>query len=632
MPNARVGAVPQPSMKEEQRGKMSKGRYRPSKGITMEDLKNQTSMRLAQEQSRRPVIPSSNRRPSRKMGFLPSSSFYNRKRSDIKVKSIDGRSNDSSAEVGKRGHNILNWNRKSIQPSSAVDNSRYKLSSPQNISNLHQNGRVDGDRRRDIGPSEQYQQQVNHHFNPPVKSRYRSHEVKPQQDTIPSMKYKKHMPPKSYRHGLTVQELKEMTRSRLASESSGNERISTKPSVDPVRQMAKDTHLSRGHLSPSRFHISNGQKPRSLVSGQPTASYPGRKLSSNANANQNDYHQHFGNGHVNQVPQQQAFPLYPHSTRNNAKDHTTYAKRHQDNLSPVLDSYSNDGFENNSVHSINSGFGSEYLGSENSMFASSLSDCQSPGLDLSGVFKVENRRSNHGILGRRLFPAGNGAFALSPSEFEIQKNDSFQSSSDSYASSHSTTMTSMGTDSVYSGILAKDSSETLPTINLSADSHYDSEESIFVPLNFGSKTLTNSYDSEEIPNFRAYGRKPSDGAMSRNGDLPNSVAESVFSPFSFLPEIKHSSTSKVVQNGHESNRNPHHDKFTNNPLHRPVVESSGIVGDIYNRKSWEEHDDMSIAQFLNDFESRLHVNPNPEVSSLFTSKIDPEFQKHENAR
>jgi len=237
-----------------------------------------------------------------------------------------------------------------------------------------------------------------------------------------------------------------------------------------------------------------------------------------------------------------------------------------------------------------------------------------------------------------LFPVGKGSPTLSSSDFlntyqntaEIQRNDSFPSSSDSHVSSPSTTIQSLGPDSVYSGILAKDSSETVPTINLSADSHYDSEESCFVPLNFGSPTLTNSNDSEEKPTFRAYGRKLSDGAFSRNGDLPNSVAESVLTPL-FLPEIQHNSTSGVFRNTRASagNRYLHDDRHTNDPL-RGSVESSYMVDDIYNRKCWEESDDVSIAQFLDDFQSSLSVDCKPKgtSSSLFMSKIDPEVTKH----
>ena len=78
--------------------------------------------------------------------------------------------------------------------------------------------------------------------------------MKPQLTVVPSSNYKRQTYTKTYRHGLTVQELKEMTRSRLAAESNGDNRTDKGSSIkskstfskDPLPRTDRDTHNSGG--------------------------------------------------------------------------------------------------------------------------------------------------------------------------------------------------------------------------------------------------------------------------------------------------------------------------------------------------------------------------------------------------
>ena len=63
---------------------------------------------------------------------------------------------------------------------------------------------------------------MNYHYDCPIKSRpvYHSHDLKSQRSMGLSFNSRIQSYTKEYRQGLTVQELKEMTRSRLAAEAS----------------------------------------------------------------------------------------------------------------------------------------------------------------------------------------------------------------------------------------------------------------------------------------------------------------------------------------------------------------------------------------------------------------------------
>lgn len=633
-------------------------------------MKYQTAMRLAQEQSRRTTTFSLNKKPSANPTLLPSTSSYCRNKTEsskrLNTLSIEG--------VDMPLHqNISNYNGTFHQQSNAVDNSRYLSSHSHQVIGLHKQRQDDVDERRDIGPSEQFQQQVSHHYNPPTKSRstFHPHESRSQQLAVPSLNYKRQTPSKTYRHGLTVLELKEMTRSRLAAEANKDQLIdvgSKKESVEvPVSPMARNAPNCKGSLLRNikeRFHLDVFNKQKQ-ISTEPKSTDPsvgyGQHSSLSYETTANNHLNRFGNVHTNHVAQNHS--SLHHSSNPRVQDPTAVTRRYQDTVLPLQSPCSNDTFDNSSVHSFNSGIQSDYHGSMNSLLPSSQSDDKSSYLARRSAFNPialnfddasENGNSTHNgsIFGGSLLPSKSGSLTLSPSEYRniydshskddssayssiggLQMNDSFQSSSDSHVTPHSTSrveMSSTAVDDIYCGIIGQGSSDTLPTINLSTDSYCDSEESNFTPMKFGSPVMnlsTDSFcDSEDdfnfVPlNFGTYDRHVSDGAISRNGDLPNSVAESVFTPHSFHAEIKHDSPSTVFRDS----RHVHDSRYEKNPS----SESSHMDRDVYGRKSWDEPEDVSIAQFLGDFDSGLRFNSSTEIasSSFFLSKIDPEVTK-----
>jgi len=699
MPNARVGAMPQPSMRQGQRDQReqlsSKDRCKQSKGITMEDLKYQTAMRLAQEQSRRTTTVSSNKKPSANFLLLQSTSSHCRKKTENKLRSIGSKklnissiedrekpqhhtTSSYNSEFSQQSNVVDNskylvrqsQNSKFSQQSNVVDNSKYLLGQSQHLIGVHKYGRNDYDERRETGPSEQFQQQVSHHYHPPTRSRAMCHsyEMKPQQFAVPSLNHKKQVPSKTYRHGLTVLELKEMTRSRLAAEAHKGQVInegSKKTFVEgPVIPIARNTQNCRGSLLQNikeRLHLDvfNKQKQNSKesISSGPSVGFgQNNSLSCKRTANDRDDNlNRFGNVYTRQVAQNHSSLNHPSNL--SVPDPAAVTRRYHDNLLPLQSPCSNDTFDNSSIHSFNSGIQSDYHGSTNSYLPSSQSDDQSSYLSRRSAFNpialdfdaVDNSNStrNGNVFGGSFLPSSSGSSTQSASEFRnlyspYTKDDSSAYSStrgqhinDSFPSSSASHVTSLSTsiDDIYCGIIGQGSSDTLPTINLSTDSYCDSEESNVTAMKFGSPIMNLSTDSfceseddfNFVPlNFGPHDQHVSDRAVSRNGDLPNSVAESVFTPHSFPTEIKQS-LSEVFRNSHMGTRDSHDNRYEQNP----VSASSCIGQDAYGRKSWDEPDDVSIAQFLGDFDSRLSFNSSPEIttSSLFLSKIDPEVTK-----
>jgi len=627
-------------------------RCKHSKGITIEDLKYQTAMRLAQEQSRRAITFASNRKPSASTAPLSSTSSTYHKGSDHKFKSIGNiEPNFSSIEWQNMSQNhISNHNRKSRQPNKTEQTSRYLLSPTQKITRLNRSRRDGGgDGIGDMGPSEQFQQHVNHHYHSPSDSICHSPEVKSQLAVVPSTNYKRQTSTKTYRHGLTVQELKEMTRSRLAAEANEDQLTDSGSSMkskskflkDPVRRMARDTHNSGGTLLQNirerlRFDISSKQKLN--TSGSISPSHSG--FSRETNANQEDKIEQFENVRMYEVAQQQAF--LHHSPPLRAQDPTTLTQRHHDHLSAIHGSYSNDAYDNSSVHSFNSGIESEYFGSENISYPSGYLRHRSASYPIPAEFcnTLENKdpRLNTNIFGASSMGLTDCSLRRSSATDEashyapfmaLQKNDSFPSSSDSFVSSHSfprVKKPAVPTDGFYSGIIGQGSSETQPTINLS-DSYCGSEDNSIAPLNFGASD-----------------RNVLGGVISRNGDLPNSVAESVLTPLSFSSEAKRHSFSGVFRNSRVS-RMGHHNtddgRYFKNPSCKSPMQPTNSGNNLYCNRSWDESDDVSksnnsssdpnnLAKFLDDFELRMSFNSSPEVpsSSFFVSKIDPEVMKH----
>eukprot|EP00555_Chaetoceros_dichaeta_P010475 CAMPEP_0198254096 /NCGR_PEP_ID=MMETSP1447-20131203/4465_1 /TAXON_ID=420782 /ORGANISM="Chaetoceros dichaeta, Strain CCMP1751" /LENGTH=633 /DNA_ID=CAMNT_0043940029 /DNA_START=113 /DNA_END=2014 /DNA_ORIENTATION=- len=626
--------MPQPSMQQEQESSTIRSKH--SKGITMEDLKYQTAARLAQEQSRRAITFASNRKPATSAIPLSSPSSQYNKEHDNKLRSIcDTELNIPSIERQNisQNHHISNHIRKSRQQHNSAQRMRYMLNPLEPVTHLNENRRDGVDGNRDMAPSEQFQQHVNHHYHSPRHSICHSPEVKPQLTVVPSSTYKRQTCTKTYRHGLTVQELKEMTRSRLAAESNGDNRTDKGLSIkskstfskDPVCRTDRDTTLLQNIRERLRLNSSGSISP----------SHSG--FSCETNANQDDKIKQFENGCMYQPAQQHTF--LHHSPPFRAQDPTTLTERHHDHLLAIHSSYSNDAYDNNSDHSLNSGIESEYHGSEQVSYPSGYLRHRSASYPIPADFggAPENRdpRRNPNLFGASSFGISDCSLRRCSTNDEsspyapmmaLQKNDSFLSSSDSLVSSHSFPRVENpvgSTDGFYCGIIGQGSSETQPTVNLS-HSHCGSEENSIAPLNFGASD-----------------RNVSDGVISRNGDLPNSVAESVFSPPTFSSQTKRNPFSGVFRDSNVGHHNTHNGRYSKNQPCKSPLQPTNSGDNIFCRKSWDESDDVSksnncnsdpnyFAKFLDDVDLRLSFNSSPEVpsSSFFVSKIDPEVMKH----
>lgn len=452
-----------------------------------------------------------------------------------------------------------------------------------------------------------------------------------------------------------MQELKEMTRSRLAAEATGD-RVSdtgssmkskSKVSKDRVRRMARDTHDCGGTLLQNirerlRLDVSTRQKLNpslnSTMNSSESSSPSHSGFSCETNVNRDNKTEQFENAHMYQVAQHQSF--LQHSPTLGAQDPTTLTQRHHDHLLGIHNSYSNDAFDNSSVHSLNSGIESDYLGSENACYPSSYSVHRQASYpvaaDFHGASENRDARHNTNVFGGNLLglsDCSSRSRSFTRDEYTpyapavaLQKNDSFQSSPGSLVSSHSFTRVEKpvaGADGFYCGIIGQGSLETEPTINLS-DSFCGSEENNAVPLHFGGRD-----------------RNVSDGVIFGNGDLPNSVAESVLmSRPIFSDEAKRNSFSAVFRDSHSGHHNTHYGRYKNNLPCQSLVEPTNLGSNVICRKSSDESDDVSkshnsrndpnnLTKFLDDFELRMSFScPEVPSSSFFVSKIDPEVMKH----
>jgi len=461
-----------------------------------------------------------------------------------------------------------------------------------------------------------------------------------------STHHKRQVSTKTYRHGLTVQELKEMTKARLAAEANGkqlsdqNSGMQRRPNFNESDVLMnrslhdvswKNEMRERVDSYDDSFHSDAAIRQR-LNSTETSSSAPPatvwRQKYDLTNTHQDDSNKYSRNDatlRMYQVPQQQAG--LPHSSSLISQDRSALSTKRQDLTMSIHNSFSNDGFDSNSVHSFSSAVGSDYLGSENSGFPASQrqqkhssasvnrSMSYPVGADSGDSLESPNTFDGTSICGR------NNATTLPPPELShlyenkpllsdgdlIQAYRKLGSISHSHASklhevestnSHISSPASVRGEEIsndrYCSIFGQSSSETEPTITLSADSFCDEN------------------------NITLCHRNISDGVVSRNGELPNSVAESVLKPAAI--DIDFFDGSDLMKNS--MGRRASYDTERRNHSGKPSLEGSDIA---YN-SGRPSSDQSNLAQFLDDYEFRLSFDAITEhpSSSLFVSKIDPE--------
>lgn len=309
MPNARVGAMPntQATNQEEYAGGRRKTKARSQKGITMEDLKQQTKARLAKEQRRRDAVTASRNtrgkilsQDNRKtrggglgaltvfgIGSSNAGTSANPKSIDISVScdnSIGSSSFQSNQTPLYSQHSVDDFH--SSAGSNA--NANFDFVHPDN-----QNAGARGAQSRKQQP-EQIQNYENHQYSHQVQAQasHQSHSpLKSHTSNYPGMqmKYSGHNHSQNIKshnsqyqnktsapgagpssntsklpHGLTVQELKEMTRARLAAEAAEGKdqekdiRLVASTSSDTSVSASGVPHLAYNQVQPTFQHEMTG--------------------------------------------------------------------------------------------------------------------------------------------------------------------------------------------------------------------------------------------------------------------------------------------------------------------------------------------------------------------------------------
>jgi len=607
--------MPQATMHKEQQQTPKhdeKTRCKHPKGITMEDLKYQTAMRLAQEQSRRESTFSNNKRLGTAVHF------------DLNKSPVIGNGYFSS-------------------PSNSENTSRYSgAHEPSGFSwSLTQETRSQGEKNRygkggkGIMNSKKFQEcgEDEYQYNGDSSSFSQTNKI---QTVTPTVHYKRQASAKTYRHGLTVQELKEMTRARLAAEANVSDQrpgMQNKNYVDKMNRNFNEISwkTTRERVQSYDALYSDVSIRHRLNSAESTSSAPAAAVcqikESHINISQDSSKSDF-------TYQVQQTNLHTKSSKYLSRDNSVHPMISQDIQLSVYKPYTNDPFDNSSVHSSKSVTGSEChvsvdsrhpssQRSENhSSYLDSRSICYPVAIDCADTVESQNRNTRGlNSLEENVMLRGSVSSTelsnlyeekLSLSDCSIKHNTSAQlpaSSLFNVDSSKSSRISSPTIDPYR--IFGQCSSETEPTMTLSADSFCGSDENNIIPIPFSSCD-----------------RNISDGAISGNGELPNSVAESVLTPSTdnvLLGEadMKHRSFSTVRP---ESNTG----RYYNNALHpRPSTvykfcSKKLLVGSrvkIDSGKTTTGQGDL--AKFLDDFEFRISSDSKTDhPSSLFKTKID----------
>mmetsp|Transcript_15047 Transcript_15047/g.17502 ORF Transcript_15047/g.17502 Transcript_15047/m.17502 type:complete len:700 (+) Transcript_15047:65-2164(+) len=407
MPNARVGAMPQHNQQD--------GRARRErKGITMEDLKHQTAARLAKEQRRRNAAAASkNARNGGKMYA-----------SQEQISGFTGSHDPSSASVGgnsvdsfshhSQGHQSQARSRHSAQSSTGgTSASRYQYgyydtqseasamsgsaTAQKNVySSGHQMMNSQPQETR-FAPSSQQQFYLNgqapdQETNTPQRSNAHHHQQK--------NKLNQHQPgsTKKLPHGLTVQELKEMTKARLAAEASeGKESAKSSDSVETEGARSQPKNVKNRVCSQDSFGEElNRQRIQSVDSFGSLRQRLGSSESfgsshsttmQHANRRTNDQNLSHAQTHAHQTF---------HNTNFGSQHHAPSKFQNYHQEAPPVTSLSYDTLDTVSVNSFTSGLGSESIfGSDASGFYTTTTAATRGELRSTRSFPIDEEHSSN---------------------------------------------------------------------------------------------------------------------------------------------------------------------------------------------------------------------------------------------
>lgn len=395
MPNARVGAMPLATHFTDEgvdrRRNEKKGRRGRGKGITIEDLKEQTAMRLAKEQRRRNAVSAN--RNSRNLRIAASDHSTHSCENSIESPSMHGHGRNAVGNGNTNGSSNAHVHvaapvQVPVQAPASVPhtyetdpgNMPLNSSSSRGVSISgsgafrHQLGPTDISNQQTHAPIVQHQHQQFQRHAPREDQASSMHTSRSQGFTgaIPNQDRQNHttrkfvphrdQPSNSTRHqqaassntnklphGLTVQELKEMTKARLAAEASEQSE------------------------SVTSFDVSEGGGGDTFASGTAHNNHPRQRIYSHDS--KNDIHRErqrldsadsFGSGSA--AFQQSS--KYQQRGRLSAPQSRHMMAQPQDHHAPLSSfSYSNDAMDNASVNSLTSALGSEsYFGSDTSGF------------------------------------------------------------------------------------------------------------------------------------------------------------------------------------------------------------------------------------------------------------------------
>lgn len=479
---SKVGAMPHPSGRKESHGR--KGRR--NQGITMEDLKKQTAKRLAQEQNRQNRQSTNPSQGSKKKGAHQLKATKGESIRGKQPNGLDLNNSNPSMMVkaaysqGSKGTLRRHNPQKSHAPQDNIHHVGSFREHPK--IKVHENYYRETQPVRTLKDNRQFLAQTNKanvaHTN-----------------TLP--------------HGLTVTELKEMTRARLASESA-KERNGSHPS-----------YQSGGNQRYSVLHRPDDYGSRLKPNRQRFRSHDGFSSRNRVNSSES----------LSSAPPD----VFQHVDPRQMK---AYSPR---NI--IRHSFSNEGYDNASVTSFNS-IGSEYIGSD----LSGVHTIQTPlnedasrySLNQSMSFSSENRaqevsREDPSRVVTGLFDSSNRRRASTGSPPTLSNLLEDKPLTNAFFNEHNSGAQNLGLFHYVGKKSAPSSRGASPTSLLQSNQSdiwgdiFSRSESLTM-----ASTLTQSFDSSGtndnggfIPthNSRSFLRQNSLG-----GTVPNSVAESVLDP------------------------------------------------------------------------------------------------------
>lgn len=544
-------------------------------GITIEDLKQQTAVRLAQEQHRRIITTQQHHRPESERlvneGAVPSLHHHHQPKSPHSSMKHRPAENYMGSPTSRKysGYN------ENIQNSHPV-----KSRTQSNSTTIQKTFHRSDHRRNDHSFNAAANTPGSHVATNMQRDQHYVHRQQPRQHAIRQgfMKYQNQvLSPKPNKgqnlsassklpHGLTVQELKEMTRARLAAEADANKKPENKSTEASQTQNVHSANTNNVHRLEGNNNGQGWYQPqqqqqsvRGGILNQQQHVIPDLSLRQRQSSSESNSSSIPG-------PIQNPHPFVPStsldSARSNPYQPSPFANN--ENQQPQQALKLNEAFENCSVNSFNSGVGSEYLGSEHSGFHPITSPISSNSTYLGarslsfpteeiGTMKENNslspsilkKHSSHedSIRNRRRAATVSPSFLSQLHEDKIVTSDI----STSFFPDNSDTTSSQppvpAFNIVRSSSSMSDSRSSPANVTTDLVSNLSGEERSWCEI-FGRPSsaqtvpmLTPSWEREchenenkLLPLSGIAERNISIGAISKNGELPNSVAESVLGP------------------------------------------------------------------------------------------------------